>query len=187
MYLALDRGRPGFIRNFTCSALLGRHLRGYFLSLTGLSPSAAGFPNTVQLENNFVTLREICRPPMAFPQPRLHNACTLTYNRFRLDPFRSPLLRASLSISFPPVTEMFHFTGSPPEKSGYWISPARFPHSDTHGSMDAYSSPWLFAVRCVLRRHLAPRHPPRALCTLTSYFPYNTLYYFTAYHYMYIR
>ena len=29
-----------------------------------------------------------------------------------LVPFRSPLLRESRLISFPPVTEMFHFTGS---------------------------------------------------------------------------
>ncbi len=32
--------------------------------------------------------------------------------RFRLLPFRSPLLRESLLLSFPPGTEMFHFPGS---------------------------------------------------------------------------
>ena len=32
-------------------------------------------------------------------------------DRFSLFRFRSPLLTKSLSISFPPVTEMFHFTG----------------------------------------------------------------------------
>ena len=32
--------------------------------------------------------------------------------RFGLLPFRSPLLRESLSLSFPPLTEMFHFSGS---------------------------------------------------------------------------
>ena len=31
---------------------------------------------------------------------------------FRLFPFRSPLLRESHSLSFPPLTEMFHFSGS---------------------------------------------------------------------------
>ncbi len=31
--------------------------------------------------------------------------------RFRLLPFRSPLLRESLLLSFPPGTEMFHFPG----------------------------------------------------------------------------
>ena len=48
------------------------------------------------------------------------NLCTTTsgsYNpdrqvdRFSLFRFRSPLLTESLSISFPPVTEMFHFAG----------------------------------------------------------------------------
>ena len=51
--------------------------------------------------------------------------------RFRLYPFRSPLLGASLSISFPPVTEMFHFTGSPPYQGrmdcSMQVSPFRHP------------------------------------------------------------
>lgn len=55
------------------------------------------------------------------PRDSLYTANTtpagLTCLRFRLRPFRSPLLRASLTISFPPVTEMFHFTGSPPALS----------------------------------------------------------------------
>ena len=44
---------------------------------------------------------------------------------------------------------------------------AGFPHSDTHGSMPAFGSPWLFADCCVLRRLLVPRHSPCALCSLT--------------------
>ena len=40
-------------------------------------------------------------------------AVTLTPCRFGLYPVRSPLLGASLLFSFPPVTEMFHFTGFP--------------------------------------------------------------------------
>ena len=40
-------------------------------------------------------------------------------------------------------------------------------HSDTHGSMSAFDSPWLFADCCVLRRLLVPRHSPCALCSLT--------------------
>ena len=35
-----------------------------------------------------------------------------------------------------------------------------FPHSDIPGSALVHSSPRLFAVSHVLRRHLAPRHPP---------------------------
>ena len=33
--------------------------------------------------------------------------------------------------------------------------------------MLAHSSPWIFAVRCVLLRRLMPRHSPYALTTLT--------------------
>ena len=51
----------------------------------------------------------------------------LTCIRFRLYPFRSPLLGASLSISFPPVTEMFHFTGSPPSLRAHGSLHAGFP------------------------------------------------------------
>ena len=53
-----------------------------------------------------------------FPERSLNTARTtpagLACVRFRLRPFRSPLLGVSLTISFPPVTEMFHFTGLPP-------------------------------------------------------------------------
>ena len=42
-----------------------------------------------------------------------------------------------------------------------------FPHSETLGSTPAYGSPRHFGVRPVLLRHLAPRHPPCALPTLS--------------------
>ncbi len=38
----------------------------------------------------------------------------LASHRFGLFPFRSPLLRESLSLSFPRDTEMFHFSRCPP-------------------------------------------------------------------------
>ena len=44
----------------------------------------------------------------------------------------------------------------------------RFPHSDTHGSWDICSSPWLFAAYRVFHRLLVPRHPPCALIRLTK-------------------
>ena len=53
-----------------------------------------------------------------------------------------------------------------------------FPHSDIHGSILACSSPWLFAAYRVLRRLLAPRHPPYALSSLTYRlykYPYTLL------------
>ena len=49
-----------------------------------------------------------------------------------------------------------------------------FPHSEIHGSMAAFASPWLFADCCVLRRLLVPRHSPCALCSLTI--PYVILF-----------
>src|SRR5664280_2021017 len=76
-------------------------------------------------------------------------------------------------ISFPPATEMFQFAGLPPtglciqpEVTGH--TPAGFPHSDISGSKSARDSPKLLAACHVLHRLLAPRHPPRALCSLTT-------------------
>ena len=47
-----------------------------------------------------------------------------------------------------------------------------FPHSDSHGSSRTYCSPWRFAVSCVLRRLLVPRH---SLCALSSLTFFNSL------------
>ena len=44
---------------------------------------------------------------------------------------------------------------------------AGFPHSDIHGSMPAFDSPWLFVDRYVLHRLPMPRHSPCALISLT--------------------
>jgi hypothetical protein len=49
------------------------------------------------------------------------------------------------------------------------MTPAGLPHSDTHGSPDACSSPWLFAACRVLPRLPAPRHPPCALTALDQF------------------
>ena len=43
-------------------------------------------------------------------------------------------------------------------------------HSDIHGSMLTYSSPWLFAVNRVLLRLPMPRHSPCALSRFTICF-----------------
>ena len=48
------------------------------------------------------------------------------------------------------------------------MTPAGFPHSDISGSTSARDSPKLFAACHVLHRLLAPRHPPRALYSLTT-------------------
>src|SRR5688572_19264718 len=49
------------------------------------------------------------------------------------------------------------------------MTPAGLPHSETHGSLDACSSPWLFAACRVLLRLPAPRHPPCALTALDQF------------------
>ena len=94
---------------------------------------------------------------------------------FGLFRFRSPLLTESHSFSFPPVTEMFHFTGycvSFPilfRKERYRIKGIRLPHSEISGSTLVCSSPKLIAAYHVLHRLLAPRHPLYALNNLIPF------------------
>ena len=57
----------------------------------------------IQLTKSLLTFLEIYDTAL---QPRQY-----CYHRFGLLPFRSPLLREYLLVSFPPGTEMFHFPG----------------------------------------------------------------------------
>ena len=127
------------------------------LSLTGLSPSLAGFPKTVLLN----LLNQLCGP-----NPGMHAP------RFGLFRFRSPLLTEShvvfsssgyLDVSVhrvPSVNLWIQLTVTE-------VSSAGFPHSDICGSRDICSSPQLFAAYHVFLRLLVPRHPPCALISLT--------------------
>ena len=127
------------------------------LSLTGLSPSLAGFPKTILLD-----LLDQFRGP----NPGVH---ALRFGLFR---FRSPLLTEShvvfsssgyLDVSVHRVP--FHTLWI-----GVWMTEvfsAGFPHSDISGSMDICSSPKLIAAYHVFHRLLVPRHPPCALFSLT--------------------
>ena len=128
------------------------------LSLTGLSPSLAGFPKTILL-NSLNQFRG--------PNPSMHA------HRFGLFRFRSPLLTEShvvfsssgyLDVSVHRVP--FHSLWI-----GLWILEvfsSRFPHSDISGSQDICSSPKLFAAYHVFHRLLVPRHPPYALISITN-------------------
>ena len=49
------------------------------------------------------------------------------------------------------------------------VCSARFPHSEICGSRDICSSPQLIAAYHVFLRLSVPRHPPRALSSLTSF------------------
>jgi hypothetical protein len=84
--------------------------------------------------------------------------------RFRLVPFRSPLLRKSRLLSLPPGTEMFQFPGFATHAYGFSMRPSR--GSRDQRSFDSF--PGLIAVFHALHRLLAPRHPPHALSSLAA-------------------
>ena len=129
------------------------------LSLTGLSPSLAGFPKTILLNLS---------DQLRGPNPGMHAF------RFGLFRFRSPLLTESLVVF---------------SSSGYLdvsvhrvpflklcigvrileVCSSRFPHSEISGSKDICSSPKLFAAYHVFHRLLVPRHPPCALSSITNF------------------
>ena len=127
------------------------------LSLTGLSPSLAGFPKTILLNLS---------DQLRGPNPGMHAF------RFGLFRFRSPLLTEShvvfsssgyLDVSVHRVP--FHTLCI-----GVWILKvflSGFPHSEICGSQNICFSPQLIAACHVLRRLSVPRHPPCALYSLT--------------------
>ena len=85
-----------FTPGFTCPVLLWVPLELIGFLATGFSPSMTRHSNASP--NLFsLTLR---------PVPQEDKS-----SWFGLFPFRSPLLRESHSLSFPPLTEMFHFSG----------------------------------------------------------------------------
>ena len=130
------------------------------LSLTGLSPSLAGFPKTVLLSslNQF-----------RGPNPSMH---ARWFGLFR---FRSPLLTEShvvfsssgyLDVSVHRVPFLTLWIGVRILE----VCSSRFPHSEISGSMGICPSPKLFAAYHVLHRLLVPRHPPYALISITKRF-----------------
>ena len=76
-------------------------------------------------------MRILQYPPDRPLYPARTTPAGLTCVRFRLLPFRSPLLGVSLAISFPPDTEMFHFSGLPPFNGrldcSRQVAPFRYP------------------------------------------------------------
>lgn len=89
---------------------------------------------------------------------------------YGLFPVRSPLLRESRLISFPPGTEMFQFPGfafcSYVFRTEYLASEVGFPIRTPPDHKLFAVSPELFAGYHVLLRLLLPRHPPYALSYL---------------------
>ena len=90
------------------------------------------------------------------PNPGMHAL------RFGLFPVRSPLLRKSMFLSFPPPTKMFQFRGLAHFRvTG--LLPAGLSHSEILGSILVCKSPRLIAAYHVFLRLQEPRHPPYAL------------------------
>ena len=113
-------------------------------------------------------------------QHQTSNERSLTRAWFGLFPFRSPLLRESRLISFPPVTEMFHFAGF--ADCAYFLSFSTTCHGFTmvgtpiRTSPDQSllsGSPRLIAASHVLLRFQLPRYPPSALTTLVRHTRYS--------------
>ena len=130
----------------------------FVFSLTGLSPSLAGFPKTILLNLS---------DQLRGPNPGMHAF------RFGLFRFRSPLLTESLVVfsSSGYLDVSVHRVPFHSLWIGLWILEvfsSRFPHSEISGSMDICSSPKLFAAYHVFHRLLVPRHPPYALISITK-------------------
>src|SRR5438477_787395 len=109
------------------------------LSPTGRLPAVVRGSTRLRLEPDLVTVAGPGTVRTRALQPPPGNACPLTPGRFRLIPFRSPLLRESRLISFPLGTEMCQFPRLPStayvfSDGSRRITGVRLPHSETRGS-----------------------------------------------------
>ncbi|KAK2654890.1 hypothetical protein Ddye_014746 [Dipteronia dyeriana] len=99
-------------------------------------------------------------PPLRLAARRLYCSPTTPFSRFRLLPFRSPLLRESLLLSFPLATKMFQFARL--SLACPWIQQQfeRLTYSGISGSMLIFNSPKHFVAYYALPRLWVPRYPP---------------------------
>ena len=159
-------GPPGFPQDSTCPAVLRCLPRDRFHFAYGaFTPYGRSF-QIVRLQIGLVTLRRTRSPSWQVLQPRPYNACALAYDRFRLFPFRSPLLRESRFLSLPRGTEMYQFPRFASRSYVFTpgcpdMTPGGFPHSDIPGSKPVYRLPEAF------RRLPRPSSPPGAKASTT--------------------
>jgi hypothetical protein len=131
---------------------------GRLISSTGLSPSMVHLPRKIRLSLGMVTDRKVLRLSKNGPAtPHAHRRKAVTCRWFRLLPFRSPLLRESHSLSSPPLTEMFQFSGLPlpvlcVHTGVTQVHCAGLPHSGISGYAPACGSPKLFVACYALHR-----------------------------------
>nr|YP_001152214.1 ORF124 [Pinus koraiensis]ABP35456.1 ORF124 [Pinus koraiensis] len=123
--------------------LLGLERKPMMLSATGLSPSrvqdSTASPSSTEL---------------------ILGSPTTPFSRFRLLPFRSPLLRESLLLSIPLATKMFQFARL--SLACPWIQQQLkgLTYSGISGSMLIFNSPKHFVAYHALPRLWVPRYPP---------------------------
>ena len=158
----MEGGPPCFPQDFACPVVLRHtaHRHVWSLRLRDSHPLGCGFPAT-----------------SPDPDPTAHSRCPTTptpvaRRRFGLFPVRSPLLRESrVDVSSSGYMRCFSSPGAPrAQLSIHWpvralTSRAGCPiRNRTAQRLDAAPRPRFAGLR-VLRRHVAPRHPP---CTASS-------------------
>ena len=113
--------------------------RPYAFAYRAFTFCGASF-HPLRLTHDFVTSRPTGRQIKLGPTtPARQQLPPITSRRFRLFPFRSPLLRESRFLSFPRATKMFQFTRLPHPSYVFRRAYARittrgFPHSEIPGS-----------------------------------------------------
>ena len=100
---------------------LGGILEPGLLRLRGFHPLRLDFPTRFGFLPGFLLHGRSAAFPGCSLYPVTTTPAGLAWSRFGLCPFRSPLLRVSLAISFPPDTEMFHFSGLPPSLKAHGL------------------------------------------------------------------
>ena len=107
--------------------------------------------HTIPLTSSFVT-------PFSWPYNPSTARCTgLGFSHFARHYFGNCFFSSGyLDVSVPQVPLVYLLI----QHTILEVRSSGFPHSDIPGSALVHSSPRLFAVTHVLRRHLAPRHPP---------------------------
>jgi hypothetical protein len=133
----LEGGPPRFEPRFTRVVLLRSAIGRSCAFAYGTVALCGPRFHAIRLAHDFVTAAGLGTTRTDVLRPPTGNACPLTPARFRLVPFRSPLLRESRLISFPRGTEMFHFPRLPSD--AYVFSAER--HRITGSQVSLFGDP----------------------------------------------
>ena len=115
MYLALRGGPRRFTRAFPDPVLLGNTARSSLVFAYGaVTRYGAPFQSASTDHRVCNSLEGLQSSRVGPTTPSQHRLQAVPLRRFRLVPFRSPLLRESRLLSVPRGTEMFQFPRFPP-------------------------------------------------------------------------